>query len=66
MRDDYKMKGSLQPLEVQIEKSVVEKLQEMERFSKLTKSELVNTAIKRFISAHKDFLPADEPAKAVR
>ena len=57
MRDNYKLKGSLQKLEVEIEKEVAEILLEMEKHSKLTRSELANTALKRFISHHKDFLP---------
>jgi hypothetical protein len=57
MRDDYKLKTPLLKLEVEIEKDTVEKILEMEKHSKLTRSELTNTALKRFISAHKDFLP---------
>lgn len=59
MRDDYKMKTTLLKLEVEIEKETVEKILEMEKHTKLTRSELANTAIKRFISQHKDFLPHD-------
>lgn len=58
MRDDYKIKGPVTKLDVDIEKEVLEKLLEMEQFSKFTRSELTNTALKRFISAHKDFLPS--------
>ena len=57
MRDDYKLKGALLKLEVEIEKEIVEKILEMEKHAKLSRSELANTALKRFISAHKDFLP---------
>jgi predicted nucleic-acid-binding protein len=60
MLDDYKLKGSLLKLEIEIEKEVVEKLLEMEKFSKFTRSELANTALKRYISQHKDFLPLDQ------
>jgi hypothetical protein len=59
MRDDYKMVGQTAKIEVEVEKEVAEKLAAMEKHSKLTKSELTNTALKRFITAHKDFLPAD-------
>ena len=57
MRDDYKMKGELAKIEIQVEKEIAEMLATMEKFTKLTRSELTNTALKRFISQHKDFLP---------
>ena len=60
MRDNYKLKGPTAKLEVEVEKDVAEKIAAMEMHSKLSKSELTNTALKRFISAHKDFMPADE------
>jgi len=60
MRDDYKMVGPTVKIEVEVEKEVAEKLAAMEKHAKLTKSELTNTALKRFITAHKDFLPADQ------
>ena len=52
MRDDYKMKGALAKLQVEVEKDIAEKLAAMEKYSKLTVAELTNTALKRFISAH--------------
>jgi hypothetical protein len=64
MRDDYKIQGTTVKLEVEIEKDVAEKLAKMETHSKLTRSELANTALKRFISAHNDFMPSTgAPAK---
>lgn len=60
MREDYKIKGSVEKLQIEIEKEVVETLKKMEAHTKLTASEIANTALKRFISQHKDFLP---PAK---
>lgn len=57
MRDDYKMKGPLGKLEVQVEKEVIETLVKMEKHTHITVGELVNTALKRFISHHKDYLP---------
>jgi hypothetical protein len=57
MRDDYQIRAETQAMTVQVEKTVVEKLQQMEKFSKHSVSELANTALKRFISQHKDFLP---------
>lgn len=59
MRDDYKIKGATTKVEVELEKEVAEKLLAMEKFAKLTRSEIANTALKRFISAHKDFLPEE-------
>jgi hypothetical protein len=63
MRDDYKLKGPLSKVDVEIEKDVAERLAAMEKFSKFTRAELVNTALKRFISSHKDFLPPSEDAR---
>ncbi len=61
MLDDYKLKGTTQKLEVEVEAKVAESLAQMESFIKLSQSEIVNTALKRFIAAHKDFLP--QPVK---
>jgi hypothetical protein len=64
MRDDYKLKGPTARVQVEVEQTVADKLQLMEKFTKFSQSELVNTALKRFIAQHKDFLPsADEEAK---
>jgi hypothetical protein len=60
MRDDYKLKGSLSKLEIEVEKETAELILEMEKQTKITRSELANTALKRFISSHKDFLPPKE------
>jgi|LakMenEpi03Aug12_release.lakeMendotaPanAssembly.Ray.scaffolds.fasta_scaffold3769193_1 hypothetical protein len=59
MRDSYKLKGPTVKVELELEKHVVETLQAMEGFSKFTKAEITNTALKRYISQHKDFLPSD-------
>jgi metal-responsive CopG/Arc/MetJ family transcriptional regulator len=64
MREDYKLHGSTIKIEVEVEKEVAEKLTKMESHSKLTRSELTNTALKRFISAHKDFLPPSTEKRA--
>jgi metal-responsive CopG/Arc/MetJ family transcriptional regulator len=60
MRDDYKMKGPVSKIEVEVEKEVADRLLTMEKHSKISRSELTNTALKRFISQHKDFLPQTE------
>jgi metal-responsive CopG/Arc/MetJ family transcriptional regulator len=62
MLDDYKLLGKTTRIDVEIEDEVSEKLIRMEKHIKLSKSEIVNTALKRFISSHKDFLPASDPA----
>ena len=64
MRDDYKMHGPLTKIEIELEKPVFQTLLEMEKFSKFSRSELINTAFKRFITAHKDFLPPDQEGAA--
>lgn len=57
MKDDYKIKKPTSKVELEVEKEVVEQLAQMESFTKHTRSEIVNTALKRFISQHKDFFP---------
>ena len=57
MRDDYKLVGAVAKIEVEVEKEVAEILKEMVKYTKLSESEIANTALKRFITAHKDFLP---------
>ncbi len=57
MLDDYKLKGSTKKIEIEFELDSAEKLILMEKHIKLTCSEIINTALKRFISQHKDFLP---------
>lgn len=59
MRDDYKITKPTGSINVQIESQVIEMLSAMESHTKITVSELANTALRRFIGAHKDFLPAD-------
>jgi metal-responsive CopG/Arc/MetJ family transcriptional regulator len=60
MRNDYKIDGKTTKIEIEIEKEVAEKLDLMEKHTKLSRSELANTALKRFISSHKDFMPVEE------
>ncbi len=59
MREDYKITKPVAPLNLQIESEIIETLKAMESRTKLTVSELANAAIKRFISAHKDFIPTE-------
>lgn len=60
MRDDYKMKEGTVKVQLEIEKSIAEALVKMEKYSKHTQSELTNTALKRFVTQHKDFMPPEE------
>lgn len=44
-------------LSVKVEKAVAETLKLMEEHTGIAKDEMVNTALKRFIATHKDYLP---------
>ena len=57
MKKDYPVKGQTVSITVTVEKEIAEKLALMEAHSKIKMSDLANTALKRFISQHKDFLP---------
>jgi acetylglutamate synthase len=59
MLDDYKITKPTSPVNLTIETQVIEMLTAMEKYKKISVSELANTALRRFIGAHKDFLPAD-------
>jgi hypothetical protein len=61
MRDDYAIKGQKSKVEIEIEKEVADRLHKMEGYTKLSASEIANTALKRFIAQHKDFLPPEDP-----
>lgn len=47
-------------VELELDKTVAEQLQAMESYTKISKGELTTTALKRFISAHKDYFPEDQ------
>jgi hypothetical protein len=57
MKEDYALKGESAKVEVILEKDVIETLKKMADYTKFSESEMVNTAVKRFISTHSDFLP---------
>ena len=59
MRDDYKINGHTEKLTIDVEQEVADVLTAMSAHTKFSKSEIVNTALKRFITSHKDFLPSD-------
>jgi hypothetical protein len=47
-------------VELDLEKKIADQLRAMEEFTKIPKSEIVATALKRFISQHKDYFPPDD------
>jgi hypothetical protein len=57
MRDDYKFNGPTAKFNVEVEKQLIETIQAMSEHTQLSVAEITNTALKRFISGHKDFLP---------
>jgi hypothetical protein len=66
MRDDYKLKGATLNLQIEVEKDVADRLRAMEKHVGLTVSELANTAMKRFITHHSDFMPVSELDKVTK
>jgi hypothetical protein len=66
MREDYKLKGATARLQVEVETDVAVKIQAMEKHTGLSASELANTALKRFITHHSDFLPVSELNKLIK
>lgn len=64
MREQYKITNPTEKLSVEIEREVAETLKMMEKHSTIPLSELANTALKRFISSHKDFLPPKEQGRS--
>lgn len=59
MREDYKILGQKEKVQLEVEAEVVAALNAMSSNTQLSISEIANTAFKRFITSHKDFLPAD-------
>lgn len=57
MKEDYPLKGKTVNLEIKLEADVAETLKKMGEYTKLSISEMANTAIKRFIEVHSDYLP---------
>ncbi len=57
MKDDYQLKGETKAVTINLEAEVAETLKKMSAYSKLSESEIVNTAVKRFIAVHSDFQP---------
>ena len=63
MKDDYKFSGPTSKLTADIEKNIYDVIVAMSEYTQIPISELTNTALKRFVSAHKDFLPPRMPAQ---
>jgi len=57
MKEDYQLKGETSSITVKLETEVAETLKKMSAYSKFSESEIVNTAVKRFIAVHSDFQP---------
>ena len=57
MKDDFPLKGPTTQVSIQLEKEVAETIKKMAEFKKLDESELINTAVKRFIATHSDYMP---------
>ena len=57
MKEDFPLKGPTVEVKVQLEKDVSETLKKMAEYKKLGESEMINTAVKRFIATHSDYLP---------
>jgi hypothetical protein len=57
MKEDYPFKGDTKQVTVTLEVEVAETIKKMAEFTKLGESEMINTAVKRFIATHSDFLP---------
>jgi hypothetical protein len=57
MKEDYPFKGETKQVTVTLEVEVAETIKKMAEFTKLGESEMINTAVKRFIATHSDFLP---------
>jgi hypothetical protein len=59
MRENYKINAPVGTITLKLETDVIETLEVMEKHVELPMNELVNTAVKRFISSHNDFLPTE-------
>ncbi len=57
MREDYAFKTDATEVKLKLEVKVAELLTVMAKHTKLSEAEIANTAIKRFIATHRDFIP---------
>ena len=63
MRKDYKLQGPTQKIQIEVERDVIETIEKMTTHTQLSFSEISNTALRRFIVGHKDFLPPKQKNK---
>ena len=56
-KDEKRTVGPTASFQIELEKNIIEQIQAMEQYTKISKEELVTTALKRFISQHKDYFP---------
>lgn len=59
-----KPKGDLVKVQYELEKEIVDCIAAMEAHTKMSATTLVGTALKRYISQHKDYLPEDYSKKS--
>ena len=59
-REPYTLDSTIQ---VAVEKSVAEAIKMMSQHMKVQEGELVNTALRRFIATHNDYLPKSAKKK---
>lgn len=63
MRDPNKTPTQLtSTIQIKVEPAVTETLKEMAKHTKISEDEIVNTALKRFIATHQDYLPKKRTA----
>ncbi len=64
MKSPYHKHGSLDTsVKVTVEKYVADALKAMSEHTKIPEGDIVNTAMRRFISTHADFFPGRKPPK---
>jgi hypothetical protein len=51
------------PMQVTVEKEVAELVKAMSENAKIPANEMVNTALRRYISAHSDYIPKNKKKK---
>lgn len=57
MKNDYPLKGETKSVTITLEVEVAETIKIMADNTKISESEMINTAVKRFIATHSDYLP---------
>jgi hypothetical protein len=57
MLDEYKLNGKTVKVEAELEADIADKLSLMSQYMGFGASEIINTALKRFVAVHSDFMP---------